>query len=204
MRSEYAADELTETRGGADPFGLFEAWFSDAIAAGIPEPNAMAVATATPDGRPSVRFVLLKGLDREGAVFFTNFDSRKGAELKQNPRAAAVFSWFPMQRQVRIEGHVTQVADAEADEYFSSRPQSAQTSAWASPQSRVVADRAELLERWRLAADRPVDAGRPPFWGGFRIEIETWEFWQGRPDRLHDRLRFSQTDAGWVRERLAP
>ncbi|MFI5894363.1 pyridoxamine 5'-phosphate oxidase [Actinoplanes sp. NPDC051513] len=185
----------------------FEAWFADAAAYGLPEPNAMIVATAGADSHPSARTVLLKGYDERGFTFFTNYESRKGSELAANPYASLVFPWFPMQRQVIVAGAVARVSRAETEEYFASRPRGSQLGAWASPQSRVLPDR-EAVEAGLAAAeerfgDGPVPA--PPHWGGLRVVPETVEFWQGRSNRLHDRLRFRRTENGsWIVERLAP
>jgi pyridoxamine 5'-phosphate oxidase len=207
MRSEYARTGLDETDAGDDPLSLFTRWLDEAVAAGLHEPNAMALATATPDGRPSSRIVLLKGLDARGLVFFTGYESRKGRELEANPRAAATMLWHPLQRQVRVEGAVTRVDDSESDAYFASRPRGSQIGAVASPQSRPIPDRQALQDRVTevelVFAER--DVVRPPVWGGYRIALETVEFWQGRESRLHDRLRFTSTpDGTWTRERLAP
>ncbi|MCI4063891.1 pyridoxamine 5'-phosphate oxidase [Micromonospora sp. R77] len=209
MRNEYAADlGLSEADLAADWHTQFDRWFADAVARPLPEPNAMIVGTADAAGRPSGRTVLLKGYDAEGFVFFTNYGSRKGTELAVNPWASLVFPWFPMQRQVVVAGRVERVDRAETEAYFASRPRGSQLGAWASDQSRPVAGRAELEERYRRVeerfADRPV-LPAPPDWGGLRVRPETVEFWQGRAGRLHDRLRFRRTDAGdWVTERLAP
>jgi pyridoxamine 5'-phosphate oxidase len=206
MRSEYARTGLEESAAGDDPLSLFSRWLDDAVAGGVHEPNAMALATATPDGMPSVRIVLLKGLDARGLVFFTGYDSRKGRELAANPRAAATMLWHPLQRQVRVEGSVTRLDEAESDAYFASRPRGAQIGAVASPQSRPIPDRRALEDRVaeveHVFAER--DVVRPPVWGGYRIAVESVEFWQGRENRLHDRLRFTAIDGGWTRERLAP
>lgn len=204
MRREYGVTGLDETDAGHDPFGLFERWLAEAVAAGITEPNAMALATATPDGTPSVRIVLLKSLDTEGAVFHTNYDSRKGVELTANPRAAAVLLWHDLSRQVRIEGPVAPISAEESDAYFTSRPPGGRISAQASPQSQVVADRAELERRWEEAAASDEAGTRPDNWGGLRLTPESFEFWQGRPNRLHDRIRFRVSGDGWDRDRLAP
>ena len=195
---------LDETDVDPDPLRQFAAWFEEAGAAGVRAPEAMAVATATSDGRPSVRMVLLKGFDEQGFVFFTGYESRKGGELATNPRAALLFYWDPLGRQVRIEGPVERVAEAESDAYFRSRPRGAQISASVSPQSRVVESRAGLEA---LAAELEVrgdEIPRPPAWGGFRLAPETYEFWQHRANRLHDRLRYRREDGDWVLERLAP
>jgi pyridoxamine 5'-phosphate oxidase len=206
MRFEYARDGLDEEVAGRDPLSLFERWLADAIAAGMDEPNAMALATATPDGRPSSRIVLLKGFDARGLVFFTGYDSRKGRELAANPHAAATMLWHPLQRQVRVEGLVTRVDEGESDDYFALRPRGSQIGAVASPQSRTIPDRRALEDRVaeveHVFAERDIE--RPPVWGGYRIAIEAIEFWQGRTSRLHDRLLFTATSDGWTRERLAP
>jgi pyridoxamine 5'-phosphate oxidase len=206
MRAEYVAAGLDEATAGDDPFVLFTQWLADAVAAEIVEPNAMALATSSPDGRPSVRIVLLKGIDDTGMVFYTNYESRKGAELDANPHAAGVMLWHPLQRQVRLEGEVSRVDPSEADDYFEHRPRGAQLGAVSSPQSQVVASRSELETRFDSVeghfAGRPVE--RPEHWGGYRMAIHTIEFWQGRPNRLHDRLLFGRTPRGWDVERLAP
>lgn len=206
MRTEYARAGLDEAEAGDDPLALFRRWLEEAVAAQVHEPNAMALATATPDGLPSVRIVLLKQLDRAGAVFYTGYTSRKGRELEENPHAAAVMLWHPLQRQVRLEGPVTRVPEAESDAYFASRPPGSRLGAVASPQSQVIADRGELERRVEAAraevGDAPAD--RPDTWGGYRIEPVVLEFWQGRENRLHDRLRFVRTGDAWRRERLAP
>ena len=206
IRREYTARGLTEDDAGNDPLVLLRQWIAEAVAAGIDEPNAMALATADSRGRPSVRTVLLKGLDIDGAVFYTNLDSRKGRELNENPWAAAVLLWRPLQRQVRIEGPALPVSDDEADHYFASRPRGAQISAAASLQSEPIASREEL-ERQYTEVEQANAAGeiaRPAFWSGFRLGFDSVEFWQGRPDRLHDRIRFVRGGAGWERERLQP
>lgn len=206
MRTEYARAGLDEAEAGVDPLALFRRWLEEAVAAQVHEPNAMALATATPDGLPSVRIVLLKQLDRAGAVFYTGYTSRKGREVEENPHAAAVMLWHPLQRQVRLEGPVTRVPEAESDAYFASRPPGSRLGAVASPQSQVIADRGELERRVEAAraevGDAPAD--RPDTWGGYRIEPVVLEFWQGRENRLHDRLRFVRTGDAWRRERLAP
>ena len=206
IRREYTAHGLTEDDAGDDPLVLLRQWIAEAVAAGIDEPNAMGLATADARGRPSVRTVLLKGLDLDGAVFYTNVNSRKGRELRENPWAAAVLLWRPLQRQVRIEGPVVPVSDDEADDYFASRPRGAQIGAAASHQGEPIASRADL-ERQFAEVERATAAGtveRPPFWGGYRLGFDSIEFWQGRADRLHDRIRFVRGVAGWARERLQP
>ncbi|MBC7633404.1 pyridoxamine 5'-phosphate oxidase [Aeromicrobium sp.] len=206
MRTEYARDGLDEAAAGDDPLALFERWLLDAVNAEMHEPNAMALATASPDGRPSVRIVLLKGLDDRGLVFFTGYESRKGLELTANPRAAATMLWHPLQRQVRVEGSVSILDAEESDAYFGSRPRGSQIGAVASPQSKVIASRAVLEARIKEVEQvfDGHDVHRPPVWGGYRVALESVEFWQGRENRLHDRLRYVRRGHGWVRDRLAP
>jgi pyridoxamine 5'-phosphate oxidase len=207
MRKEYDVGSLSETDVDADPLRQFEKWFGQALAANLPDPNAMALATATPDGQPSARMVLLKTFDAAGFTFFTNYDSRKGRELTANPRAALLFFWPELHRQVRIEGTVERVSGAESDAYFRSRPLGSRLGALASSQSVVIASRQVLEERVRELAQRfpDGDVPRPPHWGGYRVCPVTIEFWQGRPDRLHDRLRYQRVQPdGWRLERLSP
>jgi pyridoxamine 5'-phosphate oxidase len=181
-------------------------WFEEAAASGIIEAERMALATATPDGRPSVRIVLLKGIDEDGIRFFTNYGSRKGRELDANPRAAATLYWQPLYRAARLEGAVERLPAAESDAYFASRPRGAQLGAWASRQGSPIGDRAELEARVaELDARFPDTVPRPDFWGGYRLRPDAVELWQGRPDRLHDREHFLlQPDGSWVAERLSP
>ncbi|HET9675117.1 MAG TPA: pyridoxamine 5'-phosphate oxidase [Gaiellaceae bacterium] len=191
--------ELREQDAADDPLEQFRAWVAE-------EPlDAVALATATPDGAPSVRMVLLKGADAQGLTFFTGYESRKGAELAANPRAAILLYWPALGRQVRVEGTVDRIDAAESDAYWARRPPGSRVSAAASPQSRVVADRAELEQRVAELRERHGDdPPRPASWGGFRLEPVAWEFWQHRDDRLHDRLRYRRDGDAWVRERLAP
>ncbi|MEU7904044.1 pyridoxamine 5'-phosphate oxidase [Actinoplanes sp. NPDC049118] len=208
MRRDYTERSgLLETDLAADWLGQFTRWFNEAQAAGLPEPNAMIVATADAGARPSARTVLLKEYDERGFVFFTNYRSRKGVEALSNPVASLVFPWFGMQRQVLVTGAVERVDRAETEAYFATRPRGSQLGAWASPQSQVLPDRAAVeaglaaaIERFGAEGEVPA----PPHWGGLRIVPETVEFWQGRSSRLHDRLRYRRTEEGFVVERLAP
>lgn len=207
LRTEYMQRGLDEGQMEADPIRQFQIWFDAAVAAGHPEPNAMAVATATLEGAPSARMTLLKGLDERGFVFYTNYESRKGGELAANPRAALIFFWVLLERQVRVEGRVERVTGAESDTYFHSRPVGSQLGAAASPQSQVIGGRAELEQAYRALEETYAgrEVPRPPHWGGFRVLPHVIEFWQGRPSRLHDRLRYSRApDGDWRIERLAP
>ncbi len=207
MRQDYVAGRLSEEDVLADPIAQFRRWFEDATRAGVHEPNAMTLATVGPDGQPSARVVLLKGADARGLTFFTNLASRKGRELEANAGAALVFWWGPLARQVRFEGKVARVEDAEADAYFRSRPRGSQIGAWASAQSSVLPGR-QVLEAAAQSYSQRFAAGavpRPDFWGGFRLAPARVEFWQGQSDRLHDRLRYSRrADGDWRIERLAP
>ncbi len=207
LRTEYSLTGLSEKDVARDPFRQFEKWFQEAEAAKVREPNAAVLATAARDGRPSARMVLLKGIDGRGFVFYTSYDSRKGRELEANPRAALVFPWVDLERQVIAEGTVTKVAREESEAYFHGRPRASQLAAWASAQSSIISGR-EALEAAMKAVERKysgVEAPLPPNWGGFRIVPELVEFWQGRRSRLHDRLRYRREAAGaWVIERLAP
>jgi pyridoxamine 5'-phosphate oxidase len=206
LRREYARAGLKESDAEGDPVEQFRRWFDEALAANLYEPNAMTLATATPDGRPSARVVLLKGFDERGFVFYTNYEGRKAKELEINPYCALVFYWGELERQVRIEGRASRVPDKESDAYFEGRPRGSQLGAWASEQSRPVRDRGALEDRLREleAGYEGREVPRPPFWGGYRVEPETIEFWQGRENRLHDRLMYRRSDGLWRRERLQP
>ena len=205
IRREYLGEPLDEAHSDADPFAQFSVWFDQARAVEA-DPAAMALATATPDGRPSVRTVLLKGADAQGFVFYTNYRSRKARELDLTGRAGLLFMWRTVERQVRIEGRVEKVTDAESDAYFASRPLESRWSVYASRQSEAIEGREALEARYEAARQRYGEiVPRPSWWGGYRVVPDEFEFWQGRPRRLHDRLQYRrQADGSWIRERLAP
>lgn len=211
LRKSYERAELNEDASHANPLHQFKQWLNEAIAAQVPEPNAMTLATVSNNLRPSTRVVLIKGFDQRGIVWYTNFESQKGQELAGNPYAALQFHWVELERVVRIEGLVEKVSDGESDEYFHSRPLDSRIGAWASPQSQVIPGRAVLLANAaRYGAQFLLNPPRPPHWGGYRLKPDNWQFWQGRKSRLHDRLRYSLQSSSdmpeqlWIRERLAP
>lgn len=207
LRKDYALAGLAEKDLAREPFRQFEKWFQEAEGAKIVEPNAMTLATATRDGRPSARTVLLKGVDGRGFVFYSNYESRKGRELEGNPHATLVFPWLAMERQVIVEGTVTKIAREESEAYFHSRPRASQLGAWVSQQSSIVAGRKVLEDAMKELENKYAgqEVPLPPHWGGWRLAPETVEFWQGRRSRLHDRLRYRRDPGGdWVVERLAP
>ena len=207
-RKSYERDALDENGIASDPFHQFTTWYDEAVAAGLPEPEAMTLSTATLEGRPSARIVLLRGYDERGFCFFSNYASQKGRELAVNPYAAVTFHWVELERQVRIAGRVEKVSAAESDAYFKSRPAQSRIGAWSSPQSEVIASRDTLEQLVKEYQEKYSDESaipRPEHWGGYRVIPERIEFWQGRPSRLHDRLRFSRIEQeAWTLERLAP
>jgi pyridoxamine 5'-phosphate oxidase len=206
LRQEYGVAGLAETDADPDPWAQWRRWFDDAVGAGLHEPNAMVVATVSPEGQPSSRTVLLKGVSPGGFRFFTNTGSRKGRDLALEPRCALLFPWHPLERQVRVEGVAEPLEGGEVTSYFSSRPRGSQLGAWASQQSQVVAGRAELEDAYREMEERFAgqDVPVPPTWGGYRVRPRRFEFWQGRPGRMHDRLQYRLVDGSWIVERLAP
>jgi len=206
LRKSYERAELDEQASDASPMKQFGTWFQQALDAQVPEPNAMTLATVGDNGRPSTRIVLVKGFDDRGIAWYTNYQSRKGRELAAHAFAALQFHWVELERVVRIEGRVEKVSEAESDAYFASRPLDSRIGAWASPQSEVIPSRATLVTNAaKYGAKYLLNPPRPPHWGGYRLVPDTWEFWQGRKSRLHDRLRYRLADDGsWIRERLAP
>lgn len=206
LRKSYERAELDEAASHRDPMQQFDQWLKEAIASEVPEPNAMTVATVASDLRPSTRVVLIKGYDAQGITWYTNYHSRKGQELAGNPFAALQFHWVELERVVRIEGRVEKVSAEESDAYFHSRPLDSRLGAWASPQSEVISGRSVLVANAaKFAAKFMLQPPRPPHWGGYRLQPDNWQFWQGRKSRLHDRLRYTlQADGQWLRERLAP
>lgn len=205
LRKEYTQATLDEADALPNPFDLFDRWFQQALGAQLAEPNAMTLATVNAQGRPSARIVLIKGVDARGFSFFTNYESRKGQELAANPYASLLFHWTELERQVRIEGRVERCAPEESDTYYRSRPVGSKLGAWASPQSRVISDRQMLESRVKeYEAQHGQDPSRPPFWGGYRLVPDYFEFWQGRASRLHDRLVYKKVEGHWEICRLAP
>jgi pyridoxamine 5'-phosphate oxidase len=205
LRKSYERAELSEDASHPDPLRQFDQWLNEAIAAEVPEPNAMTLATVAHDLRPSTRVVLIKGFDARGIVWYTNYESRKGQELAGNPYAALQFHWVELERVVRIEGRVEKTSAAESDAYYATRPLDSRIGAWASPQSQVIPNRTVLVtSAAKFSAQFMLNPPRPPHWGGYRLVPDQWQFWQGRRSRLHDRLRYSLTQEGWLRERLAP
>lgn len=207
LRRNYAMESLSESHIQPDPIAQFNKWFQEALDSSLPEPNAMTLATADKHGRPSARTVLLKSYDQAGFVFYTNYESKKGAELAENPYAALLFTWLELERQIRIEGTVTRVTEDESTAYFQSRPKSSQIGAWASPQSQVIPDRAVLDQNVTALLAQYAEAEvlpKPAHWGGYVVQPELIEFWQGRESRLHDRIQYRLENGGWTIERLAP
>jgi pyridoxamine 5'-phosphate oxidase len=205
MRRNYEQAALDEQHVANTPLAQFQTWFDEAVHARVLEANAMTLSTVNPQGRPSSRVVLLKGLDERGLCWYTNYDSRKGQELAGNPFACLQFFWPELERVVRVEGRVERMSAEESDTYYRTRPLGSRIGAWASPQSQVIPDRSVLELNWEAEQARQgADPVRPANWGGFRLVPDRWEFWQGRPSRLHDRLVFSQEGPGWALSRLAP
>jgi pyridoxamine 5'-phosphate oxidase len=206
VRTEFSRHSLNESDVELNPLNQFTAWFQEASAAQLPEPNAMVLATSTPDGKPSARVVLLKEYDDRGFVFYTNYEGRKSSELLQNPFAALLFHWGELERQIRIEGPVEKTSRRESEEYFKTRPVESRLGAWASKQSSVIPGRSDLEQKVADLKNRYAsrEIPLPPFWGGFRVKPQVYEFWQGRENRLHDRIRYTLQGGVWVIERLSP
>lgn len=207
LRANYQLKRLNLEDTQESPLEQFATWFEEALNSALPEPNAMTLATASPSGRPSARIVLLKGVEEGSFVFYTNYESHKGRELDENPQAALVFLWLELQRQVRIEGTVERLSPEASSAYFHKRPKGSQIGAWASPQSSIIEDRGVLIERQEELEEKYKETDelpRPPHWGGYRVIPSRIEFWQGRPNRLHDRVLYTKTEKKWKRERLAP
>jgi pyridoxamine 5'-phosphate oxidase len=206
IRRDYMKATLSEDKVDKNPFSQFAFWWDEALRAEIDEVNAMTLSTVTKEGKPGSRIVLLKGYDKDGFVFFTNYESRKGRDLQMNPYASLLFFWKELERQVRIEGPCEKVTEAESDEYFLSRPDGSRIGAWASPQSQVISSR-DVLDQNIIELENRFQGQhipRPPHWGGYRVKPEQMEFWQGRPSRLHDRILYTRGSAGWTINRLAP
>jgi pyridoxamine 5'-phosphate oxidase len=206
LRRDYTKNGLLETDVNPDPFRQFSAWFDQATKSGILEPNAMSHATVSPDGQPSIRIVLLKGVDEHGFIFFTNYESRKGRDMEMNPKSSLLFFWGELERQVRIEGVIEKISKASSKAYFDSRPEGSRIGAWSSNQSEIV-DSRDTLEQ-RFEENKKLYAGKdipmPDYWGGYRLVPSMIEFWQGRGSRMHDRIRYRQIDAHWNIDRLSP